>query len=167
MTLKLLMALTAVAGSAWIGHVMAGCALRRTRTLANLLEGLEMLRVQALDRLRPLPEALRAGSCPIFQRVGQAMDSVGSAEAWRQTRQRETRRGGLLDCLTAEDLEALEALFDGLGISGRSGQSALLDGARKRFIVLEKEAREQGRDKDRLYTTLGLLGGLTLTVLLL
>ena len=166
MTFKLLMALIPVVASAWIGHSMAGCASRRTRTLTAITEGLKKLRAQMLDQLRPLPEALLATSWPVFQSVGREMRAGGTG-AWQKTRLKETRRGGRMDCLRDEDLEVLDTLFADLGNSGRSGQAMLIDGMSLRLEALAADARAASRDKDRLYTTLGLLVGLTAAVLLL
>ena len=87
-----------------------------------------------------------------------------AAGAWRVLLPAFSRRGGVLDCLAQEDMAALAALFEGLGIGARAEQEALLSKTARELGRLEGEAAKAGAEKGKLYTTLGLLCGLMLAI---
>lgn len=167
MELKLLMSMVVVVGCALIGRAYAGGGARRAQTLSLVMDALQLLRIRMLDRLMPVRQALEGSSCAVFRSVGAGMDGVGAAESWRRVRSEQTKHGTALDSLSEADLCALDALFEGLGISGRTEQEALISNALKSLGRLESEARKSGLDKNRLYTTLGLLAGMALALALI
>ena len=162
--MKLILACVVVIASMLIGRAYAGGGARRARLLSEMMDALQILRIAMLDRLAPLRAALEASACAVFRSVGAEMQGKSAAEAWKRVRDAQMRRGGMIDCLAEEDLCVLDALFDGLGASGRAPQEALISGALRSLGCLEAEARKNGLEKRRLYTTLGLLGGIALAI---
>jgi stage III sporulation protein AB len=128
------------------------------------MDGLQMLKVHMLDRLLPLGAALEKSQSYLLKETGLLMGNCGAREAWQALRSRETRRGGRLDSLTADDLETLDAFFDGLGSAGRSEHKAIFDAAIKALGRLEAGARKDGAERVRLYTTLGALAGVAILI---
>ncbi len=167
MSARVLLAALAAAGCALIGRACAMRCTRRADLLSALPQALLLLRIQMLDRATPTRKALGRSACALFRELAAHMEDKDAAQAWREVRLQETCRGGRLDCLQREDLAVLEDFFGGLGLSGRSEQEALFDAAIRAMTALGDEARKGGAEKNRLYTTLGLLVGLILAILLL
>lgn len=163
--MRIALALLAAIGSALIGRsVAAGCA-RRAAVLRAAMDAMQLLRIQMLERLLPLHAALEKSAFEPFRLAGAGVLGGESAHgAWSAARSKLTRRGAALDCLTAQDLSALDGLFAGLGASTRAEQEALFSASLHEIGQLEGEARKSGAEKGRLYTTLGLLGGLMLAI---
>lgn len=168
MRLRLALAGCVVMGCALAGRSFAWASGRRKRLLERTLDALKMLRMQIVHFLEPLEEALRRSEFPLFvQTAGQLPACRGALEAWKQVMDRETRRGGAADSLRRRELDALERLFERLGESGRAAQD---DAIRACAALIEEalsEARVQSEQADRLYTSMGLLLGLAIAVLLI
>ncbi len=162
--MKLVFACVIAIASMMIGRAYAGGGARRAGLLSGMMDALQIMRIAMLDRLLPLRTALAQSASPIFCSIGEQMEARSAADAWREVRAAQRRRGGLIDCLAEEDLCALDALFDGLGSSGRAQQEVLISNALKTLGCLEAEARKKGHEKDRLYTTLGLLAGIAVAI---
>ena len=161
---KLILACVIAIASMMIGRAYASGGARRARLLSGMMDALQIMRVMMLDRLMPLKTVLVQSASPVFRCIGKQMEDSSAADAWRDVRTAQRQRGGLIDCLAEEDLCALDALFEGLGVSGRAQQEVLISNALKAFGCLEAEARKNGLEKSRLYTTLGLLAGIAIAI---
>ena len=147
---------------------MASGCRRRVKVLTGLVSGLEDLRVHMTRMLEPAPQALSVTDCPVLRAVGAAMTpGVSAGEAWARVRAREGRRGGGIDALAREDLEALDGLLEHLGESGRQQQERLLTDAGRALARNLESARACAGEAERLYVSLGLLTGLTLALVVL
>ena len=147
---------------------MASGCRRRAKVLTGLVSGLEDLRVHMTRMLEPAPQALAFTDCPVLRAVGAAMvPGVSAGEAWTRVRAEEGRRGGGIDALTREDLDALDALFEYLGESGRQQQERLLADAGRALARNLESARVCAGEAERLYVSLGLLTGLMLALIVL
>lgn len=150
------------------GAAAADGRRRRLRTLGRLTEAVRLLCVRMLERAEPLRSALERTGEETFGEIARAMDDLTDASAaWRRVREKLTRRGGALDCLTESDLAALTELFDGLGRSGQAEQRLLLDAALEALKHAQTDARAQMERANRLYPSVGLLVAATAVVLLL
>ena len=159
------LAVLAATLAALIGRSLGAVPARRARVLREAMDALQILRVRMLERLLPLHTALAQSRFEAFRRTGERMAAGEDANgAWRALLPALARRGGPLDCLSREDLAALTALFDGLGMGARAEQEGLLSGTARELGRLEAEAAKYGAEKARLYATLGLLFGLMLAV---
>jgi stage III sporulation protein AB len=166
MMLRLIAAVLLSVACALAGRAVAGACVRRAKALGELSDSVQRLRVDMLDKLLPLREALRNGH-PAMKAVSEAMAGCGAGAAWRRALASLTGRGAVLDCLTAPDLQALGELFDGLGESGAAQQRILLSGALESLEGLKREADKKAREESKLYATLGFLTGLSLAILLM
>ena len=164
--LRLFAAAALAAACALAGRAVAQSCVRRAATLVQLIESVQKLRVDMLDKLLPLKEALMNGHAAMRE-VAEAMANKGACAAWREAEGALTRRGGALDSLTSPDLAALAALFDGLGESGAAAQRILLGGALEALEALRREAEKKAREESKLYASLGFLAGLSLAILLM
>lgn len=162
--MKLILACVVIIGGMLIGRTYAGSGVRRARMLSGMMDALQILRIAMLDRLTPLRTALEASSFPAFRCIGEEMNGKSAAEAWGYVRDVHGRRGGMIDCLTDEDLCVADALFAGLGTSGCAQQEILIANALRALGSLEAAARKNVSEKNRLYTTLGLLAGIALAI---
>jgi stage III sporulation protein AB len=162
--LKLALGAIAILCSALIGRAFAKGNVRRAQLLAETMDGLQMLKVHMLDRLLPLNAALEKSQSYLLRETGLLMNGCGAREAWQALRERETRRGGRLDSLLTDDLDTLDAFFDGLGSAGRNEHKAIFDAAIKALMRLESVARKAGAERVRLYTTLGALAGVAAVI---
>ena len=163
--MRVALALLAAVGSALIGRSVArGCA-RRAAALRSAMDAMQLLRIQMLERLLPLRAALEKSAFEPFRAVAsELLNGDGAPGAWERARAALTRRGRALDCMMPEDLAALDRLFAGLGATARAEQELLFSACLAEIGLLEGEARRTGAEKGRLYTTLGLLGGLMLAI---
>ena len=166
MMLRLIAAARLSVACALAGRAVAGACVRRAKALAALTDSVQKLRVDMLDKLLPLREALMNGH-PAMRSVAESMAGCGAGAAWRRSKDALGERGAALDCLTAPDLEALGALFDGLGESGAAQQRILLASAAESLEALRREADKKAREESKLYATLGFLTGLSLAILLM
>lgn len=165
---RLALAICVALCSTLCGKAAADAVRRRYRVLDLLAEGIQTLRIHMTGMLQPVPCALENAGCEIMTRVAEGMgEGCSAGDAWRAVRDVVARRGGAADALTEDDLDVLDALFSGLGQSGREEQEALLDAAWRRICRLRDEALKKAGEADRLYVSLGLLIGLMLALIVI
>ena len=166
--MRWMLGICAAAGCVLVGLTMASGCRRRVKVLTELAAGVDDLRVHMTRMLEPAPQALSFTDCPALRQVGAAMTpGVSAREAWAKVRAEESRRGGQLDALTREDLEALDSLFEHLGESGRVQQERLLTDAARALERNLESARESAGEAERLYVSLGVLTGLMLALIVI
>ena len=164
MGFRLALAAIVIFACALMGHAFAKGNVRRAKLLAETMDGMQFLKVHMLDRLLPLAAALEKSQAYILKEIGALMKGCSAWDAWQALCLRERARGRQMDCLTEDDVDALNAFFDGLGGSGRSEHKAIFDSAIKTLGHLESAARKDGAEKVRLYTTLGALAGVAAVI---
>lgn len=168
MQLKLALAVCITVACALCGRSIAGAAFRRCRLLQALIEALRMLKVQSVSMLEPLEVALRRTEQPLFVQTAQRLPSEASAgAAWRAVRDSETARGKSADCLLEQDLAPLDRLFEHLGECSRAEQDEAIRTCIGRMESALSEARERSVQISRLYTSVGLLTGLAIAVIMI
>lgn len=160
-------ALLTLCGAA--GGRSLACARRlRVQQLEHMVSAIGRLRVQMLERRLALGEALIESGHPALARVADGLEGAHSVlGAYMGARSALRARGGALSALTDEDAAVLERLFEGLGATGASEQRLLLDGASEELKRLAALARKLSDEQARLYTSLGLIAGLSLSICLL
>lgn len=168
MQLKLLLAGCIVAACTLCGRSIAWSANRRCKLLEELVNALRMLKVQSIGMLEPLEVALRHTDFPLFAMIAQQLPLAKCAsDAWQIVRTQETRRGRSADCLMERETAALDRLFEHLGESGREAQEASIRTCIAAIEVTCTEASEQSAKMNQLYTSIGLLIGLAIAVLMM
>ena len=164
MFIKLALSAAVICFCTMTGRMFAGRNSRRARMLAELMDAIQLLRVHMLDRLLPMKAALERSQSFALNETGAAMDGTSAAAAWQIVKERQLRRGGKLDCLSARDIDVLDKLFESLGTTGISEQRPIIDGTIKELGLLEAAAKAECNEKGRLYTTLGALAGVALVI---
>ena len=166
--MRIVLAICAVVGSALCGRSLAGAARRRAALLASLEEGLKALRVCMTTMFEPLRDALSRSPCRLLALIGAEMGGGTSAmQAWERVARQQRRSGGMIDALSDADIDLLNRLFAGLGLSGRDSQEVLLAGCVRAISEARQEAAAMAREVDRLYVSLGLLIGLMLALIVI
>ncbi|MEA4897166.1 stage III sporulation protein AB [Bacillota bacterium Meth-B3] len=167
-TLRLTAAAVLTLCGAAAGRSLAAVRRRRVVQLMLLTAALQRLEVQMLEKLLPLKEALAASAHPALGAVGEGMTGArGALLSWLGAADALRARGGELSALCGEDVAALDRLFDGLGTSGASEQRILLEGVQEELKRLAQAARKTADEHAKLYTSLGLIAGLALSICLL
>ena len=162
------MVICAVASSTMCGHALAGAALRRKKLVAELLTAMRILRIEIASALNSLEYSLKQTDQPLFVLVSENLASSSCVlDAWMTVRNRECVHGGCADCLSPRVLSALDRLFEQLGISGREEQAESVHNC---ILTLEEsyaESKERAAQVGKLYTSLGFLAGLSLSILMI
>lgn len=160
-------AVLSLAGAA-LGRSLSTARRARATRLREAAVAVKRLKMGMLSRMLPLREALNDAGDPTLHQVSVRMTgSVSPLDAWMAARDALTARGAHLACLEAGDLEVVGALFGGLGASFADGQRVLLEETEQKLSALAEDARVKAEGQARLYTSLGLLVGLSLAVILL
>lgn len=162
--MKIALCALAVIGCALTGRALASGASRRAKVLQEWMDALMQLRIGMLERHLPVGAALAQSRYAPFRQMGERLGSAGVFAAWTDVSGPLTRHGGNMDCMTGEDLGALNRLFSSMGAGGKSEQEVLFQSALKELGRLEDAARHGGAERLRLYTTLGALCGLAVVV---
>jgi stage III sporulation protein AB len=159
MTLRLICGAIVIFCGAMVGRALAKRLIRRADLIVNIIDGLKLMRVHALDGLNPISTALAKSKCALLRGVGDALNDEGLSVAWQEYSSVARRKGGELDCMGDAEYDALTVFFESLGASGASEQRRIYDSAIETLARLESEARKDSAEKLRLYTTLGALSG--------
>ena len=160
------LALTAACGC--MGWSAALRLTRRARALGELERALGRLEIGMLEKRLPLDRALTETGHALFEEAARRMDAAAApGEALRGAAVRFSERGGALDCLTAADMTALYHLADELGTGGLQRQRLVLNEAKEEIANLAVQAAKRAAEMNRLYISLGALGGLTAAIILI
>ncbi len=174
--LKLGGALVVLAAALGLGLCLASRWRQRLCLLQGLRRLVYFLKGEITYSRAPLPEALKlagARSGGVFgelflKAAGRIARQEGESfkELWEeQVEELEARRGEL--ALTGEDFQSLKELGSHLGYLDLEMQERTIGLYLEQLDLTISDLQERGRDMCRLYTSLGLMGGLFLVILLL
>ncbi len=172
--MKLLGSILVIVGTSGFGTWMAGRYRGRLEEMEQLRQMVYLLKAQIVYAQTPIPEALavvgRRTEGPLaelFLRVAKRVYGQ-EGESFRVIWQEET---GLLDkktsALAKADRKSLALLGEHLGFLDRDMQERNLLLCLEQLDLEIGKLREQRPEKCRLYTSLGVMGGLFLVVLLI
>ena len=165
--MKPFLMLCVIAACTFCGHALTRVSERRTQLLESLLCALRILRIE-LSGMISLGVALSETHCSLFLSVSEKLSSDKSAfEAWRNVRKSECIRGCKADCLTTQDLLALDRLFSRLGTCCCEEQNESILNCIASLEESYAQAKEHSCQIGKLYTSLGFLAGLAITILLI
>ncbi len=175
MMLRLVCAAMAAAGSAALGYALSAAAARRARMVHGAVWALRALETAICDRHDLLADALSAlpGGDPAQRAWAAAFAALGAqtrdqpALALAQGWQRVLGEMPELAVLTPDDLALLSPLWVGLGRGDAREQRALLDAVQRELSARHAQLAGSMKDTQRLYQSLGTLGGLCLFLLLM
>lgn len=161
-----------VLGPSMMGFSKALSLKAHARFLSDFVAALELMRAEICTRLTPIPElvAYLAKSAPtgcraFYAGLEQRMGLLGEAsflQLWEQEADALTEPQ-----LSGEERSAVKALGMSLGRYDVQEQQAAIDMAIARLTVLAEEARKQSAVQGRLWTGLGVTGGLMLAIIML
>ncbi len=173
MYVKLVTSSIIVGCSTLIGFEFAKKHILRTRQLRELQGALSRLESEILHYATPLPEALaRIGTSTggvigdLFSHTGYLLSekrNLLASQAWRQSLDRLKDRL----CINEEEYDILYRFGDQLGGGDKEGQSKYIRLTLTQLYQQEIKAQECRQKYERMYKSLGLLGGIALAVLLL
>ncbi|MDO4548327.1 MAG: stage III sporulation protein AB [Clostridia bacterium] len=150
------------------GRAMADVRKKRVRQLKDICRALERLQIAMIERRMPLEQALTAAGCEGFAAVSSLIKSERSVyDAWKKAQQTLRAKGAALSMLEGEDILALDNMFSALGLTGLSEQRLLLSDTGEALRALYDSARKKADEQARLYSTLGMLTGLAVAILLI
>lgn len=152
-----------------IGRMLSQAHARRAAVLMDFEYSLNLLENRMLFERMPLAAALKASDASLFKQIGEYMEKsdVGAPAAWAAIEGEAFYRGGSLDGLTKEDKPAVTDFFLSLGASGLNDQKLLFSKTREMIKPLREASLGKYKEVSKLYSTLGALLGLAISILLL
>ena len=169
MAIRLILALVVTLFTTLAGRALGSGQSRSADEIRLLMDDLQMLRLLTLERLLPIRAALLEMKLPCLRMTGEEMTADGTllpAAAWARVAQRERAPGGKMEDLTEEDAGEVAALFEALHRLSRREQENQYARTIARLGRREESIRASGREKAKLYTSLGALTGLMVSVML-
>jgi stage III sporulation protein AB len=173
MVLKIVNSCIIVIFSTLIGFEAAKRYVMRTKELSALQGALSRLETEILHYSSRLPEAMirigdsiKGGTGKLFHQAGQVLaekKNLTVPEAWHSSL--EQLKDQLF--LQEEDLEILKRFGEQLGSSDKEGQVKYIKLTQMQLHEEEMKARTIREKYERMYKSLGLLGGIALAVILL
>lgn len=161
-----------IAGSSGWGFWLAGRYQERLSLLEQLKQMIFLLKGQILYANAPLAEAFetvgRRTEGPLsqlFLAVGERIDAQ-DGELFYQLWREEIDSLGRESALKEADRQSLAALGEHLGFLDREMQERNLLLYLEQLDLQIQELREHKKERSRLYTSLGVMGGMFLSILL-
>ncbi|HHY81454.1 MAG TPA: stage III sporulation protein AB [Clostridiales bacterium] len=169
---KLINSSVIIVFSTLIGLEMAKRYVARTKELSAMQGALSRLETEIVHYASRLPEALNmigqsigGGTGKLFCLTAKSLNDKKCtvSEAWRSS------LDNLKDelHLQQEDLDILRRFGDQLGSSDREGQVKFIQLTLMQLREEEKKARAAREKYEKMYRSLGLLGGIALAIILL
>ncbi|MCI9106326.1 MAG: sporulation protein [Lachnospiraceae bacterium] len=171
--LKTTGAVMMVMGSSGYGAWMAGNYRNRLSLLEQLRQMIFLLKGQITYANAPLPEAFEAVGkrtkgmlADLFMRVSERMEDQ-QGEPFCQIWKEEVEKMNVEGTLTKEDRQSLAGLGEHLGFMDCEMQERNLLLYLEQLDLVIEELRSHRQERCRLYTSLGVMAGIFLAVLLL
>lgn len=171
--LKTTGAVMMVMGSSGYGAWMAGNYRNRLLLLEQLRQMIFLLKGQITYANAPLPEAFEAVGkrtkgmlADLFMRVSERMEDQ-QGEPFCQIWKEEVEKMNVEGTLTKEDRQSLAGLGEHLGFMDCEMQERNLLLYLEQLDLVIEELRSHRQERCRLYTSLGVMAGIFLAVLLL
>lgn len=168
--MKVIGCVMVIAGASGIGINMARVYEKRLEGLMQLRQMIYLLKAQILYANAPLEEAFKtvgertAGALSeLFEQVAKRIESQ-EGEAFFTIWKEEVELADLV--LAQSDRQALSALGEHLGFLDRDMQERNLLLYLEQLDLEIQNLREHKQERCRLYTSLGIMGGLFLAILL-
>lgn len=173
--MKIVGAMLVIAGASGCGFGLAGQYGQRLRELEQLRQMIFLLKGQILYANAPLSEAFETIGrrtegvlSELFLKVAERIDGQ-QGESFAQIWQEEIEllgKPGVSLALSKTDRQTLKTLGEHLGFLDRDMQERNLLLYLEQLDMRIQQLREHKQERCRLYTSLGIMGGLFLTILL-
>lgn len=173
MYIKLVGAILIIFAAYFMGCRICAVYHRRVRYLEEILYGLEMFRAEVNYGLTPLPQAFQNIGKKLKKPVGILFDDFSSfllqrkgqsaLECWKSA-----LKNRVTDLeLKKEQLDLLERLGSAWGQGDKEGQARQISLMQELLRQALDGARSEWQKNDKLWKYLGLIGGITIVLLLL
>lgn len=172
MWIKVIGGVLVIAATSWTGFEVAQRFHQRPRQLREIQSGLQILETEISYGLTPLPKALEKIAQSIEGRIGDFFFVVGNQiinnpgttirEAWSKGLEYLREHCALTDC----DQNILSNFGMTLGVSDRQDQVKHLKLVMAQLAAAEANAWEEKAKNERMFKSLGFLGGLAIVILL-
>jgi stage III sporulation protein AB len=173
MIIKLLTSCIIISCCTWMGIQSANRYSQRIKEIRILQHSLSVLETEILHYLTILPEALERIAASTNGILGQFFHNVSEklinrqdytvSKAWRNTLEEIKSEISLHQ----EEIDLLIRFGDNLGISDKEGQHRYFELIQDQLKKQERSAEETRSKYERMYRSLGVLGGLALAIILL
>lgn len=157
-------------GFGLLGLLRAAQIKKRPQELREFINALLLLDTEIVWGITPLPEAFavlkRRTALPwqyFFAELEDLLQGGESADtAWKKTVRKQKGRF----CLNNEDWDVILELGNGLGRSDKKQQHKYLELAQKHLESLKEDAEINSKQKAKMWSYLGFLGGMALVIFL-
>lgn len=163
MSFKWILALALTGFSAFAGRAIGNVSSRSADGVRLLMDDLQLLRTLTLERLQPMGNALMEMKSLSLVKTGEAMRTDGTLtaeKAWLKSIESDSETEDSVK-------DELAALFASLETLGRREHELRYGQSVARLGKIEEKLRAEGREKTKLYVSLGALFGLAVGILLL
>lgn len=162
-----------LSSSAGMGWYFSGELRGRIQDLKDLKRILTLLRGDIRYANTPLPEAVQALSVrhdgkykSFFSKIAERLNELGGvsfSEIWKEAIQKELDKTSL----SKKDLQALTQFGENLGYLDKEMQLNTIDLYLSQIEEEIKDLSKNVKEKSYLYNSLGILGGIFITILML
>lgn len=161
MALEIIISIIIIVLFAYSGRMSAYKNIRLADTVRHLQEDLKKLRNRTIEKRLTANEALYTLECDAFFKARETMKedrSMTLKGAWEAS-------GGMGEAFSEENM-LVSMLFDSLENLSRMEQEREYERTLNDLKQLEEKKRRDGKEKIRLYTSLGALTGLCAVIFL-
>jgi len=159
-----IMLVCALAFSAMLaGRSFALAGIQRADTIRQLMDDLQMLRIYTVERLLPVSGALMEMKSAVFRMTGERMQrdaALSLKSAWEGTIQEKLGAESAVIKIGEDAEREISALFEAVEALPRRDHDAAYSASIARLGKYEEQERKNGREKMKLYASLGALAGL-------
>jgi len=169
---KLIGALLVLVSASMVGWQISRSYAKRPVQLRALLVALQMLETEIVYGLTPLQRAFVKVGQRVQKEIGNIFLSAaelleqGGALSAEESLQKAILRHGAQTALRKQERDVLASLSQVLGSSDREDQQKHLRLAVTHLRGLEEEARAEQNKYEKMYKSLGFLGGLLVVILM-
>lgn len=172
MTVKILASLIIVLASTYIGVLKSNSYKQRSKELRTLQVLIQNLETEIVYSYTPLAEAFHSIAdaekgpiASIFYDTAvilERREGISFKQAWNKALSKNIPK----TCLNKDDEEILLTLGSGLGLSDDVNQKKHINLILEKLRIEEIKAEEERKKNEKLYQSLGFIGGATLVILL-
>lgn len=153
---------------AYAGYSYSGGKRDRLNALNELIRGIKLLGIKMDFRPLPIYELLQTLDGELWREAAQRISADGSmAEAFGGALEKLIGENGPLRCLDRADVQILLEFGSALGGSDLRAQRSNIALALKRLEENAELLKQDVRKSERIYRSLGILGGLALAIIVL
>lgn len=153
-----------IAACTFCGYSLASAAMARFRFLRELVAAMKKLRINIVELLLSVDLSLKQTNFLLFKKISDNLSQKRDlSEAWEAVASSES----ILKSLSDAERTVLDDFFRQLGGSGRVAQEETILSCVHFFETSSEEAKARAVRVGRLYTSMGFLIGLSISILMI